>query len=78
MGLLLNEVGALVTEDTEKAELLSTFFISVIIAETAPGESRTLQKRERIWGKEDFSMVKEDLVRDHLCKPDAHKSMRQM
>ena len=55
VGLLLNEVDALVTEDTEKAELLSTFFTSVIIAKTAPWEFWTLQTRERVWGKEDFS-----------------------
>ena len=35
MGLLLNKVGALVTEDTEKAELLNAAFSSVFIAKAS-------------------------------------------
>ena len=31
VGLLLNEMGALVTEDTEKAELVNAFFASVFV-----------------------------------------------
>jgi len=31
--------------------------------------------REKAWGKEDFPLVKEDQVRDHLSKLDTHKSM---
>jgi len=30
------------------------------------------KKRQRVWRKEDFALVKEGLVRDHVCK---HKSM---
>lgn len=51
---LLNELGALVTEDTEKISLLRSLPI------------RPLGKR--VW-------TKEDLVRDHLGKLDANKSM---
>lgn len=36
VGLLLNEVGPLVMEGTETAELLHTFFASVFTAKTAP------------------------------------------
>ncbi|GAB0188533.1 mitochondrial enolase superfamily member 1 [Grus japonensis] len=36
VGPLLNEVGALVTEDTEKVELLNAFFASVFTAKAGP------------------------------------------
>lgn len=36
VGLLLNEVGALVMEDAEKEKLINTFFASVITAKTGP------------------------------------------
>ena len=36
VGLLLNKVGALVTEDTEKAALLNAFFASVFTAKAGP------------------------------------------
>lgn len=41
MGLLLNKMGALVTEDTVKVDLLNTFFTSVSTAETAPWKCQT-------------------------------------
>ena len=49
-GLLLNEVGAQVTEHTEKVKLLNTFFVLVFITKTAPWESRA-SKRECGEGK---------------------------
>ena len=45
------------------------------LAKTGPQESQTLKVKERVVRKEDFSMVKEGLVRDHLGKLDIHKSM---
>jgi len=39
VGLLLNEVGALVMEDTEKAELLNAYFASVFTAKAGPQDS---------------------------------------
>jgi len=42
VGPLLNEVGVLVTEDTDKAELLNAFFASVFSAKSGPQESQSL------------------------------------
>ena len=74
-GPLLNEVGALVRENTEKVKLLNAFFASVFIANASCQESQTLQVGEKIWRKEDLPLVEEDRVRDHLGKLDVHKSM---
>ncbi|GAB0183976.1 mitochondrial enolase superfamily member 1 [Grus japonensis] len=75
VGPLLNEMGALVMEDTEKVELLNAFFASVCTAKAGPQESQTLEVREKVWRKEDFPLVEEDQVRDHLGKLNTHKSM---
>ncbi|PKU42717.1 rna-directed dna polymerase from mobile element jockey-like [Limosa lapponica baueri] len=69
VGPLLNEMGAMVTEDTEKAELLNAFFASVFTAQASPQESQTLQVIEKVWMKEDFSLVEEDQARElDTCK----------
>jgi len=47
MGPLLNEVGALMTENTEKAELLNVFFASVFTAKGGPQKSQALEVREQ-------------------------------
>jgi len=75
VGPLLNEVDALVTEDTGKAELLNAFFASVFTAKAGPWASQTLEVRENAWRKEDPAFVEEDQVRDGLSKVDTHKSM---
>jgi len=46
VGLLLNEVGALVTEDTEKVQLLNAFIASVFTAKAGPQASQSLDVRE--------------------------------
>jgi len=78
VGLLLNEVGVLVTEDAEKAELLNVFFVSVFSAKTGPRESQALEVREEACRKDDPPLIEEDCVRGHLSNQDTHKSMGPM
>jgi len=73
VGLLLKEVGALVMEDAEKAELLNAFFASVFTDEAGPWESQSLEVRGKAWRKEDLPLLEGDQVRDHLSKLDIHK-----
>ncbi|GAB0183985.1 mitochondrial enolase superfamily member 1 [Grus japonensis] len=75
VGLLLNELGALVMEEIEKVELLNAFFASVFTAKAGPQETQTLEVGEKVLQKEDLPLVKEDQVREHLGKLDIHKSM---
>lgn len=75
VGPLLNEVGALVTKDKGKAELLNASFASAFTAKTSPLESLTLETREELWRNEDFPLVEEDQLRDLLGKLDTHKSL---
>lgn len=51
------------------------FFSLMFTAKSAPQESQTLEIRERVWGKEEFPLLEEDLIRDYLGKLYAHKSM---
>lgn len=59
VGSLLNQMGALVKEDKEKAELLNAFFPSVLAAEVSPQKSQTLGQGEEDWRKDNFSCHKE-------------------
>ena len=68
VGLLLNDMGALVKEDTEKAELLNTFFASVFTTKTDAWELQTPEVRERFWGMENFHLLEQDMVRKQLAK----------
>ena len=75
VGLLLNEVGVLVTEDEEKVQLLNAFFALVFSAKAGPQKSQAPDVREEVSRKDDLPLVEEDCVRDHLRNLDAHKSM---
>ena len=75
VGPLLDEAGVLVSEDAEKAELLNAFFASAFSAVTCPQESQALEVREEAYKDDDFPLVEEDGVRDHLSDLHTHKSM---
>jgi len=75
VGLLLNEAGVVVVEDTEKAELLNAFFASVFTTKAGPQASHSLEEREEAWRKEDLLLVERDWVREHLSKLDTQKFM---
>ncbi|GAB0192528.1 mitochondrial enolase superfamily member 1 [Grus japonensis] len=73
VGPLQNEMGELVTQDMEKAEVLNDFFASVF---TGKCSSHTAQVAEgRDWENAEQPTVGEDQVRDHLRNPKVHKSM---
>lgn len=59
VGLLLNPVGVLGTEDTEEVKLLNTFFASVFTAESSNQESQTVEVRDEGVRKENFPLVTE-------------------
>ncbi|XP_064909576.1 gamma-1-syntrophin isoform X3 [Columba livia] len=75
VGPLMNGVGALVAEDTEKEELLNAFFVSVYSAGGCPGEPCTPETPDETRSMEEFALVDEDWVREQLNSLDIHKSM---
>ncbi|GAB0207806.1 hypothetical protein GRJ2_003246300 [Grus japonensis] len=73
VGPLRNEMGDLVTQDMEKAEVLNDFFASVF---TSKCLSHTAQVTEgRDWENAELPTVGEDQVRDHVRNLKVHKSM---
>ncbi|GAB0180267.1 mitochondrial enolase superfamily member 1 [Grus japonensis] len=73
VGPLWNEMGDLVTEDMEKAEVLNDFFASVF---TGKSLSHTAQVAEgRDWENAEQPTVGEDQVREYLRNLKVHKSI---
>lgn len=60
VGLLPNDVDALVTENAEKVELLKAAFASVFTVEASCQEPHILEVRDEVWRKENSPLVKED------------------
>lgn len=75
MGPLINGGETLVTEDTEKPELLNAFFASIFTDKITPQGSLTLETRTNERQEEHFSLVEEDMVRERLDKLEIHKSV---
>ncbi|CAM4609133.1 unnamed protein product [Caretta caretta] len=72
VGPLLNEGGNLVTEDVEKAEVLTVFFASAF---TDQGSSQTAALGSTAWGRGEQPSVVKEQVKDYLENLDMHKSM---
>lgn len=55
-----------------KAAILKALFASLLTIKASSQESLTQETREKVWRKEDFSLVKKDWVREYLGKLDIH------
>jgi len=75
VGLLLKEVGAMVMEAAEKAQLLNAYFASVFSANAGSQKTQAPEVREEACRRHDLPLVEEDCVRDRLSSLEAHKSM---
>lgn len=62
----------------KKASVLNAFFTLVFTGETGIQQSQTPKKRGKVWSKEDSPLVEEEQVREHLDRPDIHKTMGMM
>lgn len=60
MDLLLNGAGTTVTQNMEKAEVLTAFFLSVFACKTVLQDSQVPEIRMKVWNMEDLSLVAED------------------
>ena len=74
VGPLRKDTGDLVTQDTEKAEMLNDFLASAF---TSKGSTHTTQVagcKSRVYENEEAPTGGEDQVQDHLRNPKVHKS----
>ncbi|GAB0205626.1 mitochondrial enolase superfamily member 1 [Grus japonensis] len=68
-------MGDLVTQDTEKAEVLSDFFASVFTGKCSSHTAQVTEGKGRDWENEELSTVGEDEVQEYLRNLKVHKSM---
>lgn len=54
MGSLLNRAGDQVTNHTEEAKVLNTFFASVFTGKTDLQEAQAHETRGKVWSKENY------------------------
>lgn len=74
----LNGIGNSAAEVSKKAEILNTFFLSVLTDKASPQEFLTQKTMEKFWRKGDFPLFEEVQARDHLAKFDIHRPMGPM
>ena len=74
MGPLQKEMGNLVTQDMEKAEVLN-FFVSVFTSKCSGHTAQVTEGKGRDSENEEPPSVYDDQVRDHLRNLKVHKSM---
>lgn len=61
---MLYKTGDLVTQDMERAEVLSTFFTLVLTRKTDFQDSQAPEAWGIVWSKEDLPLVEWDQVRE--------------
>ena len=75
MGPLWKEMGDLLTQDMEKAEVLNNFFASVFTGKCSSHTTQDTEVKGRDWENEELPTAGEDQVQDHLRNLKVHKSM---
>jgi len=75
VGPLWKETGDPVTQDMQKAEVLSDFFASVFTSKCSSNTAHVTGSKGRDWKSEEPFTVEEDEVQDHLRNQKVHKAM---
>ena len=75
VGPLWNEMGDLVTQDMEKAEVLNDFFASVFMGKCSSHTTQVAEGKVRYWENAEPPTVGEDHVQEYLRNLKVHKSM---
>ncbi|GAB0204852.1 mitochondrial enolase superfamily member 1 [Grus japonensis] len=75
VGPLQNETGNLITQDMEKAEVLTDFFASVFTGKCLSHTAQVTEGKGRDWENAELPTVGEDQVREYLRNLKVDKSM---